>query len=730
MPRLRRLCLLVLAAAATLPGEDGFAIEAAGPELAPDGALVARQGFVLRLGDSRLVGDAVRWHQAQDELFAQGRIVYTEAGIRIAASRIGLRPGARTGDAWEVDATLEIPGRPGPVAGESRRIRLRAAQVRLTAESLEFIDVEADGGHGGVAAVRAPRITAWLRPSPEDGRSGAARHLEGLTIAGPTTTLAGVPVLWLPWLYRDFLVDYPWNRFETGKTTRQGVYFRWWLGTALPPLAGWRTFVAGRVDANSRNGEGYGAVARWRHPAAGRGELSWLRYPEESVKGPDDDRSTTAVRDQQVLDVEHRVGGSLGPTSAWAASARWLSVPDREDRLPGVPEEQPGLRFRSDYLSDDVEHRPYGRRGVAFAAATPLLAITADTRWRVSDEDPATERWAALGLDLIPLRLAGPIHAVGGAEMAVLRRRLDDDQALRSRWRSGVAAGDWLGATGLAWDAELGAEGLRYDDGELAGSEVEDEGRGVPVGRAGLRWRLVGRDGTRSLVVVPRIGVDLRGEGIGDGLAAWRFDSEDALEEDRRWLVTGVVTRLADSKTGIGFRAGIEARWALRDWDRRYADDDTRFGPDPLAEVVMDLSGRPLRDLETDITATWDGRPRTWTEVDGDARWWIHPRTALTWSTVVIPDAQPRDRWRQEPGVVLVGNRYTAIATATFQDGGQAIDRWSGELIRRMVEGELNAGIELVRAYDTQREDLRLTVGFTIGGGQTGPDEDAPAGQP
>jgi hypothetical protein len=358
------------------------------------------------------------------------------------------------------------------------------------------------------------------------------------------------------------------------------------------------------------------------------------------------------------------------------------------------------------------------------------LAVTADTRWRVSDEDPATERWAALGLDLIPLRLVGPVHAVGGIEAASLHRRLDEDEALRSRWRGGVVAGDWLGASGLAWDAELTAEGLRYDDGMLAGVDIDDESQGIPIGQAGLRWRLVGRSGPRSLLVEPRIGVEIRGDAFGDDLSAWRFDSDDRVDEDRHWLVTGIETRAADTKADIRFLAGIEARWALRDWDRRYANDDTRFGPGPLAEVVMDLSVRPLRDLEADITATWDGRPRSWTQVDADARWWVHPRAALTWSTVVIPTAEPRDRWRQEPGVVLVGNRYTAAASVTLQDEGGTIDRWSGDLTRRMVEGELNAGIEVVRAYGTQREDVRITVGFTIGGTRPTDDDDAPADLP
>jgi hypothetical protein len=66
----------------------------------------------------------------------------------------------------------------------------------------------------------------------------------------------------------------------------------------------------------------------------------------------------------------------------------------------------------------------------------------------------------------------------------------------------------------------------------------------------------------------------------------------------------------------------------------------------------------------------------------------------------------------------------------TLQDEGGTIDRWSGDLTRRMVEGELNAGIEVVRAYGTQRKDVRITVGFTIGGTRPTDDDDAPADLP
>ncbi|MFM2091848.1 MAG: hypothetical protein RLZZ127_2337, partial [Planctomycetota bacterium] len=592
MRRLRHACALLLAVAAALPGEEPFAIEAPSPTLDPDGAMVARQGFVLRLGERLLVGDALRWHQARDEVFAQGRILYTEPGLRLTADRIGLRPAARTGDAWDVEAVFEIPGRPGPLAQEPRRLRLRAAQVALGEDRLVFTDVEADSGHGGALGFRAPRITAHLRRDPAADRAGAGRWLEGIAIDGPAATVGGVPVLWLPWLYRDFVIDYPWNRFEAGRTNRQGFFFRWWLGTALPPLAGWRTFVGGRVDANSRNGEGVGAFARWRHADLGRGDVSWLRYPQEQVRSPADDRTTIDTRRQEVVDARHRVGGGLGAAGAWGAAAQWLQVPEREERVPGVPEEQPGLRFRSDYLADDVRSRPYGRRSLGAAAATPLLTVGADLQRRVADDDPSSERWAAMRLGLVPVRIAGPVHAVGDAEVADLRRRLDDDRAVRTRWAGGLAAGDWIGLSGLGWDAAAGLRGLRYDDGRLAGAEVEDEGRGVPVASAGLSWRSVGEDGRRTLVLTPRIGVDLSGEGIGDGLEPWRFDSDDGADEDRRWLVTGISGRLSDRTSGLRFRAGIEARWAMREWDRRY-DDDLRLGPGPLGPVEMELHGRP-----------------------------------------------------------------------------------------------------------------------------------------
>jgi hypothetical protein len=707
-------CLPLVGALAALAGADPVPtvgrtpprIEAPNLEFDADGSVIAPRGFVAHMGDKVLIGDALRYHQKHDDLYATGKVVLVLPGVRLHAARLGLHPTAESGDAWEVEAFIEHA---------DRRITITAERVHIDRTKLEFEGVRAIAGYGGLMGLGAARARVHLRAQPALDRDGFERQVEGIELIGTTVRVADVPVLWLPYLYRDFYFDYPWTRYEGGKTRRLGYYVRAWLGTSLPEVFGWHPRIEARGDMYSHTGEAWGVRAAWRNPRYGGGEVSWFDVPHEIVRGGPDDLQSIAERHASVFDAEqqvHAFGGAL--------YARWVDLPDADPPYPGDPQAPWDERFRSDYLRDDLEHRPFARRGVTATWGSSLGTLTLDTERRAHPDQPLTDRLWGVQVQVPRIQVAGPLHVGGNGWTESLENHLTDDAAVRTSFSGAAVAMQWFGPVGI--DVGGGIEGLAYQDGRLGGVDlVDDELRLVPVGLAGIRTRFVGDWGNGlTHTFTPRIGVELYQEGEGDVLSAWAFgDPRDRLEEDLHLLTTGFDTSVAGARAL--FRASAVARWAMREEDRRYVDPvlGDAEAEHALVDVIGSFEGSPIATITLSGALVYDARREAWASFDVGSSWVATRWLALRYGGSLIPETlSTEEEWQHRPGVTFISNRYRFDGDVTLRPGGDAIDQWAAQLTRHMVDGDLTLTYELMRDEDGGIYDRRVGVGFsmTIGG--------------
>jgi hypothetical protein len=683
-------------------------------QLDPDGVGVATRGLVVRIGDRQLIADAGRYDQANNDLFATGHIVYRQPGVRIAASRIGLHlpPGHRDatdlsgvrGDLWDVEAQITTP---------ERTLRIHAARMSLADEALTFHDVDLDFGHGGIIAFSASKaVVTMRRPKPGEDPKEARSHVDGVTLVSPTGSVVSLPVLWFPYLYRDFSHRYPWTKVRAGHTRRLGTYGKFWIGSGLPAMGDWHTGLDGLVSDNSIAGRGYGLRPYWRHDQFGRGDAEWYVMPSEAVRGGPDDKTELQVRRSQAFDAGHYT--NLG---AGAFAARYARVPDGD-----VPGTSPSYRYLQDYLPERLEHDPFPRQGAALVYSFPGLTTTVDTERRINPTQVTTERFFGLQAIVHPVAIAGPLHAAGDTWVENLHQVSAETDATRLNSRVYATAGYWFPG-GIGADADVGVKELRYADGEIAGVEQDDAARRALVSAAGLKLRLEGSFDSLKHLFVPRVGIQITGQGEGDPLPAYGFDDgRDTFDEDARYYVAGFETSLVNSRTL--FHANVTSRWAMRTQDRAYVDASgiTQLSPQRLKDVVGYADGRPWEPLYLTASFTYDAGPRQWTAFNTSAAWRLAPFLTLNEVSTLIPTT---NEWANTPGLAVTANRYRYDASTTFRPGGAAVDSWLIEITRRMVDGDLFLGYQFVRDESGVVSDRRISIGFTLGGSAT-PLSDAP----
>lgn len=723
MPTSRTLICLALAAGAA--AGEALRLEAPGAstQLGAGGVItVAGSGFAARRGDWLVSGDSVRWDQANNLFWASGGIVFVlpEAGIRLHADRIGLHPdpvpNQRTGDAWEVEAWLNRNG---------RQMRIRAARVELHEDRLTFHDVEADLGNGAAVVLHCPLLHAYLREKDRTDKDKVqpARYLEGVAAVRPWVSVAGVPTVWLPYLYRDFVIDYPWSTFEAGSEKRLGTWARYRVGGNLKDMDGWRTRVVGRVDRYSRAGNGYGLEGFWRNQTWGRGSVTWYRMPKERVMDPVDGSWSGEQRNSNALDLEHYVSGR-----GWAAAARWTEVPPA-DPAKTLPDQRPtGDRFRSDFLHEDLVSKPFARRGLATAWTTPFGGITVDTEHRPVGEVAGTERLAGVDAELNRTSLLGPLAFTGDAQVARLERETWDPVALsltpsaatRTTWDGKVAASEWIGGLGL--DGSAGMRGVAWGNGSIAGSAVEgNPSTAVPYLDAGMRLRMVANWGDITHALTPRLGVEMLAAARGSGNPGYDFgDALDNPDQDRRYLVTGIETTLSGGSVR-SFTGSLVGRWGLRasdTWETE-VDGTLHHSSGRLVEVTATASGKPHADVDASVNADWDFRLGRWTALDANVAWRVlgGPLSARYQGTYIPPTATTDSTYQNQPGLSLQLARYRVNGYIDLRrNEGPPIDLWHIGLVRRGVDGLLTLSYEVAHDQPDGSTDHRVALGFAIGG--------------
>jgi hypothetical protein len=714
--RVLRRCVPLLASLAALSAGESLVIEAPGRVLDLSGGgivTIAGQGFVARQGDLLLTGEALRWDQRGDRLWASGGIVLVMPMVRLHAERIGLRPGARTGDAWGVEAWIEK----GDV-----RLRIKAERVELRPDRLTFRGVETDFGHGGTLSMHCPILHVHLREQErtDKGKGEIDRFVEGIEAVRPTVRFAGVPVLWFPYLYRDYLLDYPWSTIEVGESKRLGSFLHYRVGSNLPMMGGWRTRIEARADRNTRAGNGFGAELFWKHEDWGRGGASLYSMAKERVADPANQGIEGGEREVQSWDFEHYVSGT-----GWAASARFTVLPDADPSQTLPAGRSPDERFRADHQTSDLEEKPFARQGLAGAWVTPWLAFTAYTEHRANEDLDETERLLGAEISLPRLTLAGPVAINGWLRAERLAQEVRDTEASRAAWEGRLGVVQWVG--GLAFDVSAGVRGVAWSDGRLAGSEVAGtSATTLPFGEAGVRLRLLHDGGAGTAATIsPRLGFELLGDGHGAGNPGYDFgDQVDSPETDRQY---GITSLDGDLVSGAAvFSGGVTARWGLRQSDREAVEVDgsVRESSSALADLVFSARGSPHPDIEAVADATYDARLARWTAFDVRSRWQVAERVELLYNGAYVPPTALADEtWTHRAGGALQLNRYRldlwgeARPGGDDLPGGRSLDLWHLGMARRMVDGLVSLGYD--NAYDpTDTEagvDHRISVTFVVG---------------
>ena len=693
-------------------------IEAPNLEMGVDGIKIAPRGFVVRMGDKVLIGDALRYDDKHDDLYASGQVVMVMPGVRLHAARLGLHPQAQSGDAFEVEAFVEHAG---------RRITITAERVHLDRKVLHFEGIRAIAGYGGVVNIGASSARVYLRDKPAEDRSGFERQVEGIEMISATVRAGGVPVMWLPYLYRDFYYDYPWTRYEGGKTRRLGYYARAWVGTSLGDILGWHPRIEARGDLYSRTGEPWGVHAAWKNPALGKGQITWFTSPHEIVMGGPDELQNVITREASVFDVEQQLHGLGG-----ALYGRWVQLPDADPPFLGDPARPWDERFRADYLRDDLEHRPFSRRGVTGTWGTSLGTITLDTERRAHPDQLITDRLWGVQVQLPRLQLHGPLHIGGNGWTESLEKSITDDAAVRTSYDGTALAMQWFGPLGV--DIGGGVNGLIYQNARLGGVDVADQMRLVPVLTGGIRTRFIGDLGDGlSHTFTPRIGIEMYQKGQGDVLSPWNFgDARDQLDENRHLLTTGFDTSINRSRSL--FNASAVARWGMREEDRIYTDavGAEQIASTALVDVIGSLQGSPIATVMLTGSFNYDAQRQEWNSFDFGSSWVTSRWMALRYAGSLIPETTTTPvEWQHRPGITAIANRYRFNGDTTFRPHGAGIDQWMVQLTRRMVDGELSLTYELVRNTEGMIYDRRFGIGFsmTVGGtGESAQNPQLPAG--
>ncbi len=683
-----------------------------------DGVFIAPRGVVARIGERQLIADSARYDLQRGDLFVSGHVVYRQPGIRLTAARLGLHlpPGhldladltAVHGDAWDVEAQ---------VSTTTRNFFVKAERVTISNGKLVFHGVHLTLGRGGIVTFDVPTVEVTLRqPKSGEAASDPRAHVDGVTLISPTGKVVGIPVIWFPYLYRDFAHRYPWSRVRMGHTDTLGTYVRYWIGSDLPAFGGWHTGLEGRVDSQSRVGWGFGLRPYWEHEFFGKGDAQWYTLPDNRGNGSDG----TIHPGQQSTTVDAQHQANLGRGGLYG---RYTAVPDSAP-LSSVPGTPPNYTFLQEYLPERLEHDPFPRQGATGTYTIPGVTTTVDTERRINPTENTTERWVGLQAQVHPLQLIGPLHLGGDTWVEGLHRIYDDTSATRVNSRGYLGAGQWFPG-GFGLDADGGVKDLRYTDGIITGSEASAASRWAPFGDAGVKVRLAEDYGLLTHSFVPRIGVQLIGDGQGDTLPAYNFgDGRDTFEEDERYWVAGFDTGLVGSRTL--FHATVISRWAMREQDRIYLDSTgvEHLSSSQLADISGIFDGSPVEPLTLNGTISFDALSSTWTRFNTSGRWRLSPFVALKENSALVTTT---DSWSHTPGVAFYANRYRLDAATTFRPGGAPVDSWLIEVTRRMVDGDLVVGYENIAASPTNPPDQRLTIGFTLGGAPRGVDQDRPA---
>ncbi len=643
------------------------------------------------------MGDALRHDLRHHLLYAEGRVVLVLPPLRVHAERLGLDAINQHGEAWGIQAWIDTPEGVLPIAAD---------HLSFSREAIVFTGLRTRR-HGGILGIGAESLRIRLRAEPAPDRRAPANVVRDVTLSNVRLRAFGIPFFWLPVLYRDFVIDYPWTQFRFGSSSRLGTFGIYRIASDIPGLGALSTRVEVRADAYARAGLGVGTTVDWQHPQGGHGRFLWFGI-DETVHALDSDRVVLDEGWHRVIDAEHRLrlpGGAI--------AGRYTDLPDRDPVNP-TGNQAAAERFRHDFLREDLNARPFARQSAGVVWGLPLGSVVLDTERRPNDRLPGTDRLVGLETALTTLRVVGPLHLDAVGRMERLNNATTEHRAWRLRADAAARALVWLGGIGV--DASAGGRGLLYADRSFAGVDSDGSVRAAyPYVETGVRVRMEAEGGGWRHSLTPRVGFDIASKRGGDDLIGEGFgDPRDRLEDDHRWVVTGFDTSLWRGREL--FRASGDVRLAIRDADRETLDENgvTARSESDLVGIRLRAIGRPLLSIEVFADIDWDARRETWNAFDTGVRWQPVTAFALRYAGTYNPVPGIADPWEHRPGLEIGGNRYRLDGRLSLRPGGDAIDGWGMSIERHAVDGRFGVSYELTRDDAGNLLDRRFSVVFAI----------------
>ncbi len=671
-------------------------------------------------GQVEILANAMRWDQKRNVLFMSGDITVLSQSYTLRADHIGFDVGQQTGEAWNVHISI----RDG-----KNRTRISCERILISPKEFTLFGVKTDNGHGSMFNVRSSRIRVRRADTAHPHRSGLTANIDDITINNPRLQAGAVPFFWLPIVYRDYRLDYPWTHVEFGHESDRGAFVRAWIGVDLPRMGDMSSMIRLRNDHYELSGRGLGVEYDWKSNTLGTGNLYHFKmdpeilYSDTNGGFPDlDDLAFNNLYDKmhgtrvtrrtaEAMEFEH-----LAKIPHGALYLRWSDLPQS---ITGALDHD---KFRADYLETQMQENPMARQGLSAAWSSPLVDIAYDRALQPFEDSRLADKEHGLHLSVTPLQLFDNIHLE--SDLWLEQFRIEDagitGEPLSEAWRLhgaiALRSSSWFSEWG--YDSRLGIEVLRYEDSTINDLAQDDAQSSMLIAEFGIKTRLVAQfaSGLRHKFS-PRLGFEFATEANGDDLPTLDVDDDrESLDDDLQLITVSLDNTL--SKAHRSIRMYNKFRFGTRDIDRRYYDEngDEQEGPNSLVDVENTVNGKLSSNISINAEFDYNGLIEDWSKFDVSLNWLINERVRFSWQSNLVPESSNEAAyWQHEPHVYLKANRYSIDFATTHRDRGNSIDGFQINLTRTMIDGQMLIGYDEERDQNGDVIDKRVNFSIALG---------------
>ncbi len=275
--------------------------------------------------------------------------------------------------------------------------------------------------------------------------TGTARtkDKEFLEMRDATFRLAGVPVLWYPYFYRDLNTDYGW-RFMPGYTGKWGAYLK--TGYVYPILGSTERdhFLYGKtvMDLRSEFGVGAGQELTWASQGGllGEGTTQWGRISAYYASHHDDQKH------------ENKNWQSTYDENRWSIALKEFIDFSPRDTLTLTGEVVSDSEFRSDYneIAVRASSQPVGIMNYEHRENTWVTALTVSGP--LNSFYAGTKRLPEASLDILPQRVWGTEKLFYESQNSVGWMERQPSKYDGARWLYAYQPGNWAYYDALRMD--------------------------------------------------------------------------------------------------------------------------------------------------------------------------------------------------------------------------------------------------------------------------------------